>query len=253
MPTTSTRHLDDDDGPFIVTSQLEIKSLLRAIEQKNALLRMHVRGRSVAIITTILQIDAKTDMLIIDNSADEEFNRRITTAENVAFETLLDRVRIQFTASHVATCMHDGRPALQLPLPTTLTRIQRREYYRVDTPVTNPARCTFTFEKDKERRSATLDLKDISAGGIAVIDSDGMLDCTKGTTYNACRLELPEVDVVDVDLRVVQCMDDLLQNGKERRLLGLKFFNLPNPQMIKVQHYIGVLERKLNAKRRGFE
>src|SRR5690606_19240814 len=147
----------------------------------------------------------------------------------------LDRVKIHFSSASVTACMHDKRPALQLPIPESLTRIQRREYYRVDAPVTNPPRCTFFVERNEERRAVTLELKDISAGGIAVLDNGRVLDAGKGTIYMGCRLELPDVDVIDVDLKVAQCLDEILPNGKERRLLGCGFFNLPNPQMIKVQ------------------
>jgi hypothetical protein len=66
-------------------------------------------------------------------------------------------------------------------------------------------------------------------------------------------LLLPEVDTVVTNLRIVRAQDDVLPDGKERRQVGCAFVQLPNAMQILVQHYIGVLERNLNAKRRGFE
>jgi c-di-GMP-binding flagellar brake protein YcgR len=249
----ATASSPDDDDPYLVTSRLEIRSLLRAIELKRALLRMHVRGRSMAIITTILEIDDKNNDLIVDNSAEEEFNRRITSAEEISFETSLDKVRIHFSAPNVTPCLHDNRPALRLPIPDSLTRIQRREAYRVDVPVTKPARCTIPVKDEKGTRNVTFTVQDISAGGIAVIDNSHLLDETAGALYKACRLLLPEIGTVISDMRVVRALDEELPNGKKQRQVGYKFVQLPNPMQIMVQHYIGMLERNLNAKKRGFE
>lgn len=249
----ATASTPDEDDPYLVTSRLEIRSLLRAIEQKRALLRMHVRGRTMAIITTILEIDDQNNDLIVDNSAEEEFNRRITTAEEVSFETNLDKVRIHFSSPKVTPCLQDDRPALRVPIPDSLTRIQRREFYRVDVPVTKPARCTMPIKDEKGSRNITFTVKDISAGGIAVVDNNHLLDETAGTLYKGCRLLLPEIGTVISDMRVVRAQDEELSNGKERRQVGCKFVQLPNSMQIMVQHYIGMLERNLNAKRRGFE
>jgi c-di-GMP-binding flagellar brake protein YcgR len=249
----ATASTSDDEDPYLVTSRLEIRSLLRAIEQKRALLRMHVHGRSVAIVTTILEIDDKNNDLIVDNSAQAEFNRRITSAEEVSFDTNLDKVKIHFSAPKVTPCLQDNRPALRLPIPETLTRIQRREYYRVDVPITKPARCTMPIEDEKGQRNVTFTVKDISAGGIAVFDNHHLLSETVGTLYKGCRLLLPEVDTVITDLRIVRAQDEALPDGKERRQVGCAFVHLSNAMQIMVQNYIGMLERNLNAKRRGFE
>ncbi|RTZ39977.1 flagellar brake protein [Candidimonas sp. SYP-B2681] len=253
MSTANFSNTDDEDDPFLVTSSLEILSVLRSIESRRALLRMHVEGREVAIITTILEIDAASNSFIVDNSADEDFNRRITSAELVNFDTNIDKVRIQFSTAQVTGCMQDGMPALRVPIPDSLQRIQRREYYRVDIPVSNRASATFTIRDDKGERTVKFELKDISAGGISVFDNTHVLDNALGTLYRDCRIELPEAGVVVTDLMIMRSLDEILLNGKESRLIGCRFFELSNPMNFIVQQYIGKLERKLNAKRRGFE
>lgn len=253
MSIATTSFMDDTDERYTVSSRLEIQSLLRDAQKKNALLRMHVKGRSAAIITTILDIEGDTGSLVVDNSSDEGFNQRIVSADTVSFETLLDKVRVIFSSNQVSACMHDNRPALRLPIPDSLTRIQRREFYRVETPVTNPPRCTFMFELPKGPGRVSLEVRDVSAGGICVLDNQHQLDNAKGTLYPACELSLPDVGQVITDLRIVRSVDEEGVNGKERRLLGCKFVALPSPMQMRVQHYIGMLERRLNAKRRGFE
>jgi c-di-GMP-binding flagellar brake protein YcgR len=253
MSTANFSNTNDEEDPFLVSSSLEILSVLRSIESRRALLHMHVEGRSVAIITTILEIDPASNTFVVDNSADEDFNRRITSAELVNFETNIDKVRILFSTTQVIPCMQDGMPALRVPIPESLQRIQRREYYRVDIPVSNRASCTFTVNDEKGERTVKLELKDISAGGISVFDNAHVLDNSLGTLYKECRIELPEAGVVVTHLMVMRSLDEILLNGKESRLIGFRFFELSNPMNFIVQQYIGKLERKLNAKRRGFE
>ncbi|PLC50358.1 flagellar brake protein [Pollutimonas subterranea] len=244
---------DDEENPFLVTSSLEIHALLRSIATKGALLRMHIEGRTVAIITTILDVDPDNAAFIVDNSAEEDFNRRVVSADTVTFETSLDKVRIQFSVTKVESCMQEGRPALRASFPSSITRIQRREYYRVDIPVSNPATCTIPTPQNKDTKQVTLELRDISAGGISAMDNEHTLDNALNALFKNCRLELPEAGTVITDLQIVRSQDDTLANGKPSRSLGFAFINLSNPMNFIVQQYIVKLERKLNAKRRGFE
>ena len=253
MSAAATSIHDDEEDPFLVTSPLEIQSLLRSIATKGVLLRMQIEGRTVAIVTTILDVDADNGVFIVDNSAEEDFNRRVVNADKVLFETTLDKVRIEFSVGKMDSCMQDGRPALRASLPDSVNRIQRREYYRVEIPVSNRAICTVATPGSKAGKQVSLDIKDISAGGISVLDNDRVLNNTLHTVFRACKLDLPEAGTVITDLQIVRSQDDTLANGRPSRSLGFAFINLSNPMNFIVQQYIGKLERKLNAKRRGFE
>lgn len=149
--------------------------------------------------------------------------------------------------------MQDGRPALRALFPDSINRIQRREYYRVEIPVSNRAICTIPTPENKETKQVSLEIKDISVGGISVLDNNRALDNTLHTLFRACKLDLPEAGTVVTDLQIVRSQDETLANGKPSRSLGLAFINLSNPMNFIIQQYIGKLERKLNAKRRGFE
>lgn len=244
---------DDKEAPFQITSHLEIHALLRSIAAKGALLRMHIEGQTAAIVTTILDVDTDDNTFIVDNSAEDDFNQRVIKANKVVFETLLDKVQIQFSVNGIKACTHDSQPALCASVPSSITRIQRREYYRVDIPVTNRATCIFPTPESKEAMHIELELKDISAGGISVLDNNLVLDNTLNRVFKACRLDLPEAGTVVTDLQIVRSQDDTLAKGKPSRSIGLAFVNLSNPMNFIIQQYIVKLERKLNAKRRGFE
>jgi c-di-GMP-binding flagellar brake protein YcgR len=245
--------MNPPQDPHLVTSSLEILAILRSIEQSKALLRMQVEGRPMAFVTTILGVHASEGSLTVDNSADDDFNERIFKAEHVLFETNLEKIRVSFTAQQIQPCLYENRPAFQLPIPQTLRRVQRREYYRVDTPVSAPALCTLTRAVNGQPEKITLPVKDISAGGLSLLDPEHLLSDKAGALYKDCMIELPDTGKIVASLRIARVQDMALPNGEKTRLLGCGFVNLPNAMQILVQHYIGQLERKLNAKRRGYE
>lgn len=249
----SAHLLPDDEDPFVITAPLEIRGLLRSIQQNKALLRMHVKDGIASAVTTILEVNPREQTLIVDTAPDEVVNKRLLSADQVEFETSLDKVQVQFSSVQLQPCEQAGQPALRMQIPDSMRRIQRREYYRVETPVTEPPRCTFTVDHLGQPATVCLSVKDMSAGGLAVVDNDHELDTEWGTVYQDCLLELPQIGQVQTTLKVVQYKDESLPGDKERRLVGCQFVHPSNALQVKVQNYISGLERKLSAKRRGYE
>jgi len=242
------------EDPFLLTTPLEIRSILRSVHRHAVLIRMYLKGNpDQSIMTTILAFDDTTNRLIVDCSPDPDLNQRFIRAETVVFETQIDRININFSAQDLQAHTHDSLPALSLPLPEAVRRVQRREYYRVDIPMGEPATCTVpVVEPGKAPRRAIVKMKDISAGGLALLDADNQLPHESGITFNDVRLTLPEVGEATVDLDVLRVHTTVLPNKKEIVELACKFVGLSNATSMLVQGYIGRLERRLNAKRRGY-
>ncbi|MBB5215976.1 flagellar brake protein [Parapusillimonas granuli] len=268
MPNNIKPFQDElDDERYLVTSKLEIRSILRAIERNKALLRLQITGSSVGIVTTVLKVE--DDATIIDATRNDAINRRLIAGEDeIRLETNLERVLIRFFATNITACEHEGAPALRMAFPERLQRIQRREHYRIDVPASNPAKCTIPREsagQDKEvtldvrdiswdgNKDVTVELKDISAGGVSIVSYAANFPHGKGTIYSNCRLDLPDVGSITVNLKVVQARTETQANGKERVVIGCAFVDLDRGAQQDIQRYINVLERKLIAKRRGLE
>src|SRR5690606_6908140 len=162
MPSTS----EHDEDPSLLTAPLEIRPILRTVRRRAALVRMYVKGNpDLSIMTTVLAFDEETGRVIVDCSPDNDLNQRLLKADHVIFDTQIDRININFTASGLQACTHDNLPALSFPLPPAIRRVQRREFYRVDIPMGEPASCTIPIvEPGKAPRRAVVRMKDISAG-----------------------------------------------------------------------------------------
>ena len=129
--------------------------------------------------------------------------------------------------------------------------MQRREYYRINTPLTTPIKASFPVDIDGNIETLKLILVDISCGGIAVLDEKKALDCTIGKTYEHCKVDLPNIGLVDVVLQIRNSQELVLLNGKTNRRVGCQFLNLSNSVLTSIQRYIMKLERERNARMTG--
>lgn len=236
---------------FEVESRKEIVSLLRSIGEKNQLIRMLIRGESDVCVTSILDVRPDDGAIIMDCSIDKEQNHRILASKGVSFETTLDKIRILFSAPRVELCMFEGNPALKVALPASLVRLQRREYYRMPTPVSNPVRVTVPLPEELGGGTTTFPLADISCGGVAILDHKMMLGDTIGKNYADCHMELPDIGQVVTTLQIRNSLDLTLLNNKSNRRLGCEFVGISRGMLALVQRYITKLERERNARIAG--
>ena len=234
----------DDVGPYMIHSRREIAALLRRLTDKRELVRMIFSEGEEAIATAVLEVGE--DSVIIDSAPDPEQLARVLASSSISFDTALERIRIAFFTTRIEPCLHDNLPALRIPLPQTMVRLQRREYYRVLTP-----RCSIQMEQEDGPPPVSFAVQNVSAGGIALIDDEQVLNSTKGTEYTDCELLLPGAQSIIATLCVMNCCDMTLFNGRLARRIGCAFVN-PNAAMLAlVQRYVSKLERDQNARMHG--
>lgn len=245
----------DNWHDYEVESRREILALLRQIGEKHELMRVLVKGESDVCVTTILAVDADSGSMVLDRSIDALQNERILEAGKLQCETSLDKIRILFNIENLRPAEFEGSPALRADIPPSLIRLQRREYYRMETPVSNPVRAIIPLPPASVAEAGAgegvFPLRDISCGGISVLDNKLQLATVTGTTLPGCRIELPEIGPITVTLEVRNWHDLTLLNNKSNRRVGLQFVDISRGGMAAVQRYITKLERERNARLAG--
>lgn len=236
---------------FEIGSRREIIALLRNIRDKNQLIRMLIQGESDVCVTSILDVDPDTDTVILDRSINREQNERIVRAQRISFETSLDKIRILFASDDISEATFENGAALKMALPVTMIRLQRREFYRMATPVSNPVRAIVPMPEEMGGGTAIFPLADISCGGIAILDNKLVLGNTIGADYENVRIDLPEIGTVTTTLQVRNSVELTLLNNKTNRRLGCSFVNISRANLAMVQRYITKLERERNARIAG--
>lgn len=249
MPTYN--ELGENWHDYEIESRREIIALLRGICKSKQLIRMLIRGEADVCVTSILDVDGDDERVILDCSVDRAQNARALVTSPIHFETTLDKIRILFDADTLTAVDFEGRPALAMSVPNTMIRLQRREYYRMNTPLSNPVRVSIPLPLEMGGGVSIFPLADISCGGIAILDNKLVLGNTIGKDYLNCRLELPDIGPVPVTLQIRNSLDMTLLNNKPNRRLGCAFVNLSRGGLAQVQRYITRLERERNARTAG--
>ena len=196
-------------------------------------------------------MDAERNTVVMDCSLSPEQNQRIAAGGPISFETSLDKIRILFATDSLTPIDFRGMPAFRMPIPESLIRLQRREYYRMQTPLSNPVRALIPMPEELGGGSNVFPLADISCGGIAILDNKLLLGDTIGSAYDGVRIELPEIGTVIVTLQIRNSVDMTLLNSKTNRRLGCEFVEISRGNSGNVQKYITKLERERNARIAG--
>lgn len=236
---------------YEVSARREIVALMRAIGEKKQMIRMLLQGDSEICVTAILDVDAERGAVVLDCSLSPEQNERILAASQISFETSLDKIRILFACERLTAVTFRGAAAFEMPLPDSLIRLQRREYYRMPTPISNPVRAVIALPEQLGGGTNVFPLADISCGGIAILDNKLLLGDTVGSAYDGVQISLPEIGTVVVSLQIRNSVDMTLLNNKSNRRLGCEFVDISRGNMAYVQKYITKLERERNARIAG--
>jgi c-di-GMP-binding flagellar brake protein YcgR len=234
-----------DDGKYRIASKVEIVAILRDLLKGGELVTAYFNGGRDFVVTAVLEVDADQGFAVLDSGADQKQNERLIASGQISAAASQHGVRIQFKAGPVHAVTYEGRPAFRVPIPDSLVKLQRREYYRMPTPLLRPVKCELPAAHGG---LAQVVIADISVGGVCLIGEPQGLDLEVGRTLPACRILLPEMGTVTTDLVVRNSYSVTLKNGASSRRTGCEFVRLGAQQEAMVQRYIMKLDRERRGK-----
>lgn len=238
--------LEEGEERFVVHSPTEIAFLLKQAAQNAQLVTAYFDGSADFMLTTILAVLPESAEVVLDIGPDAAANRRMLTARRMLLITSHDQVRIKFAAARAQEVRYQGKPAFRIPMPDWLVRAQRREFYRIATPITKPLICTMPLPDRGPGAQAETIVLDISCGGVALMDNREAPGFKIGDIYEDCRIGLTEVGTLAVTLEVRNAFNTPLKNGMSFRRCGCRFRDLTVAMEGLVQRYIMHLERQRN-------
>ena len=233
---------NQDNSKFLVHNSLEIVRTLRGLASRNELVSAFFNSGNDLMLTSVLDVEPDNNAIILDYGSNEVLNRRILASEKIIFVTALDSVKIQWVSTGMETTMFEGREAFRVAIPDQILRLQRREYYRLPTPVASPLKCQITTP---EGTLVEVALADISAGGIGVVISEPTaVDFSVGAILPGCRVALPGVGTAEFTISVQSTWEITMKNGNKSQRAGCKFIDIRPGIQSMIQRFIIKLERE---------
>lgn len=239
--------LEAADERFQVRGTLAIVALLRKMIEHRGFVTVHA-GPDF-FVTALLAVDEDDGTLVFDYGVDAALTDRLLRAPRLTVVTQLDHVRVQFVLERAQRIDYEGSPAFRAPLPPFLTRLQRREYYRLRIPRGRPLMCEVPIQDarapDGTRRVA-MQVHDISAGGLMLYEGPDDFAPETGTELRGCAIDLPDLGHISLDLRIVHVQDGG-GRGPHGARLGCCFLGISPATVNLIQRYINRVEREQRA------
>lgn len=235
---------------FMLRTPGEIRLVLRGLFDKVAQVTVFFNEGKDMLLTTLAKVG--DDHLILDFGPSSEMNRKALEAPKHFCVASLDKVRVQFILREFVAADYEGRPSFRCALPDEVLRLQRREYYRLVTPIMRPLKCFMPIPfAEGEIYLHDASVFDISGGGVGLSAPPPNIPFDVDMSFDGCRIELPEVGSVSGTLQVRSLFAITLRSGAQVQRAGCEFVKLPGPMQTLIQRYIIKVERERKARENG--
>ncbi len=220
---------------------MEIGYVLRSLEQKGDLISVYFDQGQNSFLSTVLTVDPKAQLFWFDISGVEAMNRSFLRADHIVFVAAPEGVKIQFVLDgNIELVDYDDKPAFVAHFPSDMIKLQRREYFRLQTPIGKPLVCKLPQTSGKV---LSLPLHDISIGGMGLWVS-GQVEVEQMDIVHGCRVDLGTFGVIDVTLEIRSKRQVTKRDGSVQTMVGTRFVDLPRNTENILQRYIAQLERE---------
>ncbi|HJW24573.1 MAG TPA: flagellar brake protein [Rhodocyclaceae bacterium] len=242
-------------GKYMLTTPLDILFILRSLVKRGCMATVYFNHGHSFFLTSLLAIGKDEKSIILDIGSDQAANRDALKADRLIVTANLDNVKIQFALAGVREAAFDNRPAFVAAVPPKLLRLQRREYFRLETSLSNPVRCQVTATRaDGSVHDLDLTLLDISGGGLSLMAPTQAAEFFQaGVILANSRLQIPGETVIVTNLAVRSAFRIVSRGGQEYLRIGCEYVNLPGARLNVIQRYITRIERERKAREIGLD
>lgn len=255
QPPAPELELDRTDlfGRYLLKNRADVLFVLRALAMHKALVTVYIDASGHFFLSTVLKINEEEDRLYLDPAQSETMNDRALKAERPVVTAQLDRVKVQFPLPGLESVNDGGNTVLAAPLPQTLLRLQRREFFRLEIPATPILHCQLTIARpDGSPLLEEFRVLDLSGGGVCLAVPERLAPLfVPGTVTGRCRIALPEEGIIGASLRVCSAVPYEANRGAPMLRVGCEFSGLPGAQLSLLQRYIMRRERQESRHRAG--
>lgn len=232
---------------YLVHDAREIRRHLERLLEGRCTLLGHAEGGSASTVTVLLQLDDASYRVDMPRSPEDQ--RAWSGGATLFFEGNLDRVALRFHSGPGRRVVHDGHPALALPLPTRMLHMQRREFVRLEPPI-DSLQCRVPARRGGQEGGWTVaTIRDIGGGGLAVLAPSEEVAFVVGDVLTGCEIDLPGSDTLVVNL-CVRHVVARRRRGKDALQAGCEFVDLPPGAQDKLFRYVMQLDRQRAQKGR---
>lgn len=228
-----------EDSRFAIHNHKEIVFILDDLAKNRVAINLET-AEEVRLVTSVLGVSADGNHVYMDISSDPKINEKITGSKHISFVTQTG-VKVRWHSTHLHLVALTDGDAFSMHVPSVVERIQRREFFRLNTPQgSNALTCKIPIEDDVIEAT----IVDMSVGGIGISYRGVPPEIfSTGVLLEGCSIELPSVGRVPMNLRVRGVWKTIkTKSGEQLHHIGLEFEGLSRGAANVIQRYMIQLE-----------
>lgn len=227
---------------FVMRGQRPVAFMLAGFAKEGVQFSVYFEGGQQMFLTTLLAVKPERGLLVFDCSGSVESNRRIQSSDRIVFVGTPGGIRVQFAAGRVSEMIYGGSKAFSVALPTSLFRLQRREYFRIEVP---RAKALQFAGRVPGGGVLSCSVRDVSVAGIGLAGSHLPDGLGVGVVLQNGHFSLPgDEREFFFSASVRYLLEREARAGVRQWRIGLQFIDLPAGEENRLQRYIARLERE---------
>jgi c-di-GMP-binding flagellar brake protein YcgR len=239
-------HFDTEAGSagmehLAVHERCDVIALFEQVRQRKVPVTLQYGGPGHILQAPLVSLNPAYEEMVFDAGAQASQLSTLVAVGAVSAETALDSIRILFVTGHAEQVERRNRPMLRLRIPGAVTRLQRRDMLRAETPLAERPWLTVRMPL-RSAPALRLEVTDVSMSGLGVLIRDPQAHVETGLTLRDSVLCLPGLGalVTGVEFMHIAQADP----GTGVRQAGLRFAGLPAVALAHLQRYVTRLERE---------
>lgn len=242
-----------DHSQCYLEEPARIGSLLQELCKHQVALSLHLDNSELYSASSVVAVDLQRQQLQLDASAAQAVNACLARGQPVHVHAQLDKVDVRFVLPRLDPSGLASDKLFTAGFPARLLYLQRRELYRLSTPLSRWPECELWLDGDS-MASVRLRVADIGTGGMALVHELPPHQLRLGQGLQPCRLHIPDGPMLDMDIRICNERNIISSSdGRALRRTGVAFENLAPSLQNHLSRYIFALDRLRSARRQGMD
>ena len=235
-----------DEDRCTVRNSKEIGQILVELAKSKSMINVSFNQGQDQCLTTVITVDRVNGIAYLDVGIDDGFNKRLLASTHITF-TKNEGVKIKWVSTSITVVKLKDGQALRIAFPQSLVRLQRREFFRLKTPIVNPVICKIPIvnpEFPDEEKTLELTLVDVSLGGVGTIAPDPLPShVTEGAMFESCKIGFPDIGETHLTLCVRNIKQMNMHDRSVKHRIGFEFMQPSRGNQSLIQRYVTKLER----------
>lgn len=231
----ATGRVAEEPERFTLRGKGEIVHVLGELAKETGIITAYGPGDDDYLLTRVIAVLAERNTVVFAQGTDEVHIRRLLEAECMNCVATHNQITIRFSVKEIQQGRYQNHAVFTAPIPDSLVRLQRRDFFRVATPLIEPVVCRIT---QRDSSFIELPLADISGGGLCLLDPHQQFNGVLGERLKQCVLLIPGHGPLQLSLEVrtlvrqSQCPDSPLLR------IGCRYGELSGEKGAVIQRFI---------------